>query len=589
MVYNNHVINKFQKESLELEKIVNKNLKNKKIDEVGFYIMNLLRNGINREDSVSYEIAVSTLALILKETNDRSSIINYLRNHIDNETTLTFLKKIEKKYYNQIEDLSKKFDVGTLKAAILYTEPRRFTATDVSSTPEGISNLAISLLSLKKDDIILDLGSGVGSFLIKAAKSSKSENLYGVEINTTNVIISNLRKFITGLPIKVIQGNIISQDYSSLSANKVFSNYPLGMRLPMLENQLDKNTSLKKYFKEAKRTVSGDWIFGIAAYLNMNMPGKTVILMSNAGTWNKPDEVFRQKLLENGIVEGVILLPARLLSSTVIPLTMLILSHNNKEVRMVDASEIYTEGRRQNSLESKDVKKIIEAYHSKTKISKKVKLNEIAEQEYILNPQRYIGVDSGIINGISMGEISNTINRGAMIKSNELDRLISNEETNYHYLMLQNISNGVVESNLPSLVGIDNKYRKYCIRDKNLIISKISPFKVAMAHLKKDEVVLANGNLYFIELDEEKVNPIFIEIFLQSEAGISQLNRYAKGATMKSISIKDLKMIQIPNIPRAKQDQIAEEYENLCDELIVLQRQSDLIRDKKAKLLEEII
>lgn len=572
-----------------MEKIVSKNLKNKKFEEVGFYIMNLLRDSFNREDSVSYEVAVSTLALILKETHNRSSMISYLENHIDDETTLIFLKKIEKEYYIQVEDLSKKFDVETLKAAVLYAEPKRFTATDVSSTPEGISNIAISLLSLTQDDIILDLGSGVSSFLIQAAQASKSTNLYGVEINTNNVIITNLRKFITGLPIKIIQGNIISQDYSSLSANKIFSNYPLGMRLPVLEKYLNQNTKLKKYFKDAKRTVSGDWIFGMAAYLNMNIPGKTVILMSNAGTWNKPDEEFRQKLLENGIVEGIILLPAKLLSSTMIPLTMIVLSQNNKEVRMVDATEIYTEGRRQNSLELKDVKKIIKAYYSDTSISKKVKLNEIAEQEYILNPQRYIGVDGGITNGISLGDISITINRGAMIKSNELDELMSTEETNFHYLMLQNIQDGVVDPNLPSLLGIENKYRKYCISDKNLIISKISPFKVAMVHLKKDEIVLANGNLYFIELDEEKVNPVFVKIFLQSEAGIAQLNRFAKGAAMKSISIHDLKMIQIPNINREKQDLIAEEYENLCDELIVLQRQSDLIRDRKAKLLEEVI
>jgi len=572
-----------------LEKILNKNLKNKNYKEVESYLLDLLKNNLDVEYSVFYEVAISTLALILKQTHRRSSLISYLEDNFDDETTSTFLKKVEKEYFKQIEEISKKFDTETLKAAALHADPKRFTETDVYSTPDGISNLAISLLSLKQDDIILDLGSGVGSFLIQAAQKSKSENLYGVEINTNNVIITNLRRFITGLPIKVIQGNIISQDYSHLLANKVFSNYPLGMRLPMLEKYLDKNKKLKKYFKEAKRTVSGDWIFGMAAYLNMNIPGKTVLLMSNAGTWNKPDERFRQKLLEDGIVEGVILLPAKLLSLTAIPLTMMVLSHNNKRVRMVDASEIYTEGRRQNSLEQKDVEKIIEAYHRNTSISKKVKFNEIAKQEYILNPQRYIGLENVISDGIYLGEISKTINRGAMIKSNELDEIISSEETNFHYLMLQNIQDGIVYSNLPNLVDIEKKYRKYCIRDKNLIISKISPFKVAMVHLKKDEIVLANGNLYFIELDEEKINPIFVEVFMQSEAGIAQLNQFAKGAAMKSISIKDLERIKIPNIPREKQNKIAEEYENLCDELNILQRQSDLIRDRKARLIEEVI
>ena len=91
------------------------------------------------------------------------------------------------------------------------------------------------------------------------------------------------------------------------------------------------------------------------------------------------------------------------------------------------------------------------------------------------------------------------------------------------------------------------------------------------------------------ELDEKKANPVFVEIFLRSETGIAQLNRFAKGTAMKSISIQDLKMIKIPNIPRKKQDFIAEEYKNLCDELIILQRQIDLIHDRKARLLEEVI
>lgn len=572
-----------------MDKLTYESLNERAFAEVGYHLMNSLGSILNKEDSIIYEVAFSTMAIVLKETQDREGMINYLEKHIDDETTLTFLKKIEKENYNHIEELSKKFDVNTLQAAVLFAEPRRFIETDMSSTPEGISKLAISLLDLGKDDTILDLGSGVSSFLIQAAYVSESNNLYGVEINTNNVIVANLRRFVTGLPIKVIQGNIVSQEYVNFSANKVFSNYPLGMRLSGLQNYLAQNPRLRKYFKEAKRTVSGDWVFGMGAYLNTKMPGKTVILMTNAGTWNKPDEELRQELINSGIVEGVILLPERLLSSTMIPLTMLVLSQNNKEIRMVDASEIYTEGRRQNSLEPTDVEKIVEAYYSDTSISKTVKRDEIAGQEYILNPQRYIGIDVNITDGIPLGEFCKSINRGAMIRSNELDSLISTEDTNYHYLMLQNIQDGIIDPNLPSLVEVEKKYRKYCINDRDLIISKISPFKVAMARIKENETILANGNLYFIELDENKINPVFVEVFMQSETGMAQLNRFAKGAAMKSISIQDLKMIRIPNISREKQDSIAEEYENLCDELIILQRQSDIIRDRKARLLEGVI
>lgn len=572
-----------------MDKAAYENLKNKNYEEAVFYIMDLLRGSMTTEDSITYVAAASTLAITLDKTNNSSFMKSDLEKSIGDETTLTFLKKVEKEFSNQIDNLSKRFDVETLKAVVLFAEPKLFSESDIGSTPEGISKLAISLLSLEKDDVILDLGSGVGSFLIQAAQESNSENLYGVEINTNNVIISNLRKFIVGLPIKIIQGNIISQNFSHLSANKIFSNYPLGMRLPILKQYIDKNPKIKKYFKEAKRTVSGDWVFGMASCINMHLPGKAVIIMSNAGTWNKPDEEFRKRLVEDGLVEGIILLPSRLLSSTMIPLTMMVLSQNNKEIRMVDATDIYSEGRRQNTLETEDVERIIAAYYNHSSISKNKKINEIADQEYILNPQRYIGIDAGITDGISLGELSQSINRGAMIKSKELDELVSTEETDCQYLMLQNIHDGVIDSDLPNLTSIDGKYERYCINDKNLIVSKLSPFKVAMAHLKDDEKILANGNLYFINLDEDKVNPVFVEVFLRSEIGIAQLNRFAKGTAMKSISIQDLKRIQIPNLPRDKQEQIAEEYENLNDELIVLQRQIDMICDKKANLMEGVI
>ena len=321
----------------------------------------------------------------------------------------------------------------------------------------------------------------------------------------------------------------------------------------------------------------------------MDKPGKTIVLMSNAGTWNKPDEELRKLLVEDGIVEGIVLLTARLMSSTAIPLTMMILSHNNKTVRMVDASEIYTEGRRQNSLEEQDISRIVEAYFSDSDISKSIAVDEIANNDYILNPQRYIGFELGFDNSITLAAVSASINRGVMITSNELDEIATKEETKYRYLMLGKINDGVIDSRLPCLTHIDEKYKKYCIKDGNLIISKNSPFKVALASVEEGEHILAAGNLYFIELDETRANPVFVSVFMQSEVGMAQLHRFAKGGIPKSISIQDLKKIEIPTIPREQQDRIAEEYLQLKDQLNVLQRQMELVRDKMDRIFEGVL
>ncbi|HXK97580.1 MAG TPA: N-6 DNA methylase [Limnochordia bacterium] len=574
----------------ELKREKYESLKHFDFSECESLIMaSIKESNLDSKQILSHKVAIAALALLFKQIRNNAALIDFVDKNICDETTRSFLKKIANKFNNLIEELSRKFSDDVLQALTLYVEPRLFSEVSEYATPVGISKLAIRLLELKENDILLDMGSGVNSFLIEAALDNECKAFYGVEINTDNVVIGNIRTFILNLPIKIIQGNILSQDHAHLKANKVFSNHPLGLRLRDVDDFLNKNQRLIKYFKHAKRTISTDWVFTMAAYLNMDRPGKTIVLMSNAGTWNKPDEGLRKLLVEEGVVEGIVLLPARLMSSTAMSLTMMILSDNNKTVKMVDASEIYTEGRRQNSLEEQDISRIVNAYFNDSQISKGVTVEEIANNDYILNPQRYIGLELGFDNRITLAEVSASINRGVMITSNELDEIATKEETNYRYLMLGNINDGVIDSRLPCLTHIDEKYKKYCIKDGNLIISKNSPFKVALASVDEDEHILAAGNLYFIELDETRVNPVFVSVFMQSEAGMAQLHRFAKGGILKSISIQDLKKIEIPNIPREQQDRIAEEYLQLKDQLNVLQRQMDLVRDRMDRILEGVL
>jgi restriction endonuclease S subunit len=78
-------------------------------------------------------------------------------------------------------------------------------------------------------------------------------------------------------------------------------------------------------------------------------------------------------------------------------------------------------------------------------------------------------------------------------------------------------------------------------------------------------------------------------VFLQSEAGLVQLTRHSKGAVFNSISLEDLKKVKIPKVSREVQNQIADEYAKLKEQLIVIERQVDLIKDRRAKLLEGVV
>ncbi len=535
-------------------------------------------------------ISILYLTLIGKESKGIDRIQQEIEKKLEDQTTKDYLLNILSKDWSKIiEEIIEEYNIEELKAAILFSEPEIFSEKDMVSTPGGVSNLVIELLDIEKEDVVLDLGSGINSFLTQVNINTEAKELKGVELNTESLIIGNIRSQVLEININTIKGNMLSQDFAKINANKVFSNPPIGMNWGSIRDCVMENNNLSKYFENVKRTISGDWTYALSAYLNQNKPGKTIVIMSSAGTWNKPDEIIRKELLDKGLIEGVITLPENIFTFSSIDLVMMILSDGNKEVKMVDASSIFTKGRRVNTLELEDIEKIVSAYNNTTDISRLVDINEIKGQEYILNPKRFVGEKIKIKNGIKLGNIVKSINRGAMLTSKQLDTLISEEKTNYQYLMLQNINEGEIDKELSYLKELDENYDRYCIKNNNLVISKLSPFKIALVTTKEKQKLIANGNLYFLEIDEEKVNPIFLTNFLQGEKGIQQLNVYAKGAVMKSISIRDLKEIEIPNLPIEEQNKIGKALEELDEELIILQKQADIIRGKKVRLIQEVI
>ena len=149
--------------------------------------------------------------------------------------------------------------------------------------------------------------------------------------------------------------------------------------------------------------------------------------------------------------------------------------------------------------------------------------------------------------------------------------MMSDEETNMQYLMTANIQDGIIEETLPYLINIEERYEKYCIKNHNLILSKNgAPYKIAVANIKKDQKILANGNLYIIEIDEEKANPYYIKAFFESETGIAALKSITVGSTILSISVDKLKKLQIPLPLLDEQNKIAENYQAIQAEIIEL-------------------
>ena len=106
------------------------------------------------------------------------------------------------------------------------------------------------------------------------------------------------------------------------------------------------------------------------------------------------------------------------------------------------------------------------------------------------------------------------------------------------------------------------------MKDNHLILSKNGyPYKIAIAKIQEGQRILANGNLYIIELDEDKVNPYYLKAFFESEQGIAVLKSITVGATIPNIGVDKLKKVEIPLPSLEVQKRIAERYQATLDEI----------------------
>ena len=310
--------------------------------------------------------------------------------------------------------------------------------------------------------------------------------------------------------------------------------------------------------------------------------------MTNGSVSNITDMKIKKYFIENGYIETIISLPANLFNSTTIPTTLMVLSKNNKKVRMVDASRQYQQERRRNIMSDENIDNILQSVHSDTEISIVVSNEEIIENDANLNPRRYIDKPIEYQNGVALETVIKSITRGAPCKASELDAISSKSETDYQYLMLSNIQDGYIKDELPCITKIEEKYERYCIKNNSLVISKMgAPIKMAVVHVDEHKQVLANGNLYVIELDETKVNPYYLKAFFNSEEGLNALNRIMVGATLPSIPVNELKTLTIPLPSLEIQNEIAKNYINALDEIKILNLKLERAKNKLNQIYSE--
>lgn len=269
---------------------------------------------------------------------------------------------------------------------------------------------------------------------------------------------------------------------------------------------------------------------------------KAVCQFPNEALYAKCYEPFRRILIENGLVESVLGGKKK---------SFLVLSNGNTEVSFYKAYDNFFHF----SFDKDD--KIQTAANA-----------DMLDNDANLYFEAYLNDDDYLKSAVTLGSLTKTSFRGVSCTVEELKNFGSDYVTNKRFLKYSDIKDGIISNDMQSLLQIDEKYKKYCAKEGDLIISKIcSPFKVAVIEGNAREV-LVGDNLYVIRLDDKKVEPFCVKAFLESSKGQRQVEKLLSGKKSRALSLQDVLNLKIELIDIIAQYGFADEYKERLHDII---------------------
>lgn len=473
------------------------------------------------------------------------------------------------------------FEAENLLAYLLFNNDLEDVFQE-SSTPRGILKLVAKILDVQENDSVLELCSGKGNFFVELALLRENLKYTGIEYNMAVNFIANIRSSLLDRDISLVLNDAMTYK-SEEKVDKLFANYPFMISIPDIKDIVKDFVD----FPDNIKRVSSDWIFNLKLVEQMKLDGRAVAIMTNGTTWNSTDRKIREYFVENGLIEATVLLPVKLFPGTSIASTLVIFSHGNTNIKLIDAGENFTKEGRRNILSDTDISDIMELLQKNSNNSITININEIAENDYIINASRYLEKVPEIKDGVELASIVKSITRGAQVKASYLDENRASEPTPYRYIMISNISDGDISfTNNQYLKDIQANVKKFCIRNNSIVLTKTgSPdFKSAVVQVAEGMKILATGNMFIIEIDEKKANSYYLQALFDSELGRALFKSIYVGSVIPTISLEKLRKLEIPLPSLEEQNIIGEKYKEELERMADLKEKLSTSREKLKKI-----
>ncbi|MXP04915.1 MULTISPECIES: type I restriction-modification system subunit M [unclassified Apibacter] len=289
-------------------------------------------------------------------------------------------------------------------------------------TPQQISTILSRIVILdtqdpvrgpkSKLDKVLDFACGSGSLLLNVRTKLRENGgtigkIYGQEKNVTTYNLARMNMLLHGMKdteFEIFHGDTLLNQWDILNEmnpskkiefDAIVANPPFSLRW-------EPNDTLAEDFRFKSHGLApksaADFAFLLHGFHFLAKEGTMAIILPHGVLFRGgAEERIRTKLLKDNNIDTVIGLPSNLFYSTGIPVCILVLKKCKKEddILFINAGEHYEKGKRQNSLEDKHIDKIVETYQHRYEIerySRKVSMEEIVKNGYILNISRYVDI-----------------------------------------------------------------------------------------------------------------------------------------------------------------------------------------------------
>lgn len=372
--------------------------------------LKLLNGGINGysyfEERIDGRIQFNNTEELFTELNEfieKNTILQGLFEdiyNVRNNNDYRFLDNVIT-LLNDIDFDNKDMQLDILFRNFLDMSPK--LKSSINTTSPSIRELISELLKSKEIKDLYNPSIGYGTLSLEVASNHKGINIYGQDISNEMIRICKMQlildKRIEDLD-NIKQGNTIInpgnvEEDRLRKFDCIVSDPPYGLRDWGYEEILNYD-KYNRFHRGMPSKSLGDYAFITHVIESLNGEGVAIMVEPSGVLFREGAEgLLREKLVEENLIDTVIALPNNMMFGTAIPVNLIIFNKakKQKDILFIDVAKKVEVNKVLTTLSNEMVGKISKVYEERLDIegfSRKVNIEEVQDNNFNLNVQRYI-------------------------------------------------------------------------------------------------------------------------------------------------------------------------------------------------------